>query len=281
MDKKIYKCICGREFANSQALNSHKSQCKEHFLQKYGDLAEYEKHQTTRHKAAQESFQKKAEAKKLEAQSLWLAEQHVCERCGKIMVEKFGSGRFCSRACANARDHSEATKEKISQALIKPEELKVKRVIPKVEPKSKSLRVKKQPDCCVVCRKMLGEHHSTPYCTTHLKEHKQELKLQHWLEAGETGLAADTTIRGIYREYIMEQQKHCCAICGMPDEWNGKPLVFVLDHINGDAAYSARENLRLICPNCDSQLDTFKSKNKNSARTKRKEFLREIREEDK
>ena len=52
-------------------------------------------------------------------------------------------------------------------------------------------------------------------------------------------------------------------------------------HINGDAAYSARENLRLICPNCDSQLDTFKSKNKNSARTKRKEFLREIREEDK
>jgi transcription initiation factor IIE alpha subunit len=67
----------------------------------------------------------------------------------------------------------------------------------------------------------------------------------------------------------------------MSNEWQGKPLVFVLDHINGDASYSARENLRLICPNCDSQLDTFKSKNKNSARTKRKEFLREIREEDK
>jgi hypothetical protein len=206
---------------------------------------------------------------------------HICERCGEIMTTKFGSGRFCSRACANARDHSEETKEKISQALIKPEELKVKRIRPKAEPKPKLPKVKKQPDYCVVCGKALGEHHSTPYCPTHLNEHKQELKLQHWLETGETGLAADTTIRGIYREYIMEQQKHCCAICGMPDEWNGKPLVFVLDHINGDAAYSARENLRLICPNCDSQLDTFKSKNKNSARTKRKEFLREIREEDK
>jgi transcription initiation factor IIE alpha subunit len=57
--------------------------------------------------------------------------------------------------------------------------------------------------------------------------------------------------------------------------------VFVLDHINGDAARSDRDNLRLICPNCDSQLDTYKSKNKNSARTKRKEFLRDIREEDK
>lgn len=42
-----------------------------------------------------------------------------------------------------------------------------------------------------------------------------------------------------------------------------------MDHINGDAANNKRENLRLICPNCDSQLDTFKSKNKNSARKER------------
>ncbi len=31
----------------------------------------------------------------------------------------------------------------------------------------------------------------------------------------------------------------------------------------------------LICPNCDSQLDTYKSKNKNSARNSRKEYLKE------
>lgn len=37
----------------------------------------------------------------------------------------------------------------------------------------------------------------------------------------------------------------------------------------GDAANNRRENLRLVCPNCDSQLDTYKSKNKNSARKKR------------
>jgi hypothetical protein len=71
-----------------------------------------------------------------------------------------------------------------------------------------------------------------------------------------------------YKKYFLEEQEHYCAICGMKDEWNGKQLIFVLDHIDGNADNNNRNNLRLICPNCDSQLDTFKSKNKQSARAK-------------
>lgn len=46
---------------------------------------------------------------------------YTCERCGKLVEEadKFGSGRFCSRACANTRDHSAETKERIRQGLNK------------------------------------------------------------------------------------------------------------------------------------------------------------------
>lgn len=65
-----------------------------------------------------------------------------------------------------------------------------------------------------------------------------------------------------YKKDILEEQGGVCAICGMAPEWNGKPLVFILDHIDGHASNNKRENLRCICPNCDSQLDTYKSRNK-------------------
>lgn len=62
-----------------------------------------------------------------------------------------------------------------------------------------------------------------------------------------------------------------CIICGKQfypsiKMSGNKPLVFILDHIDGHANNNTRTNLRLICPNCDSQLDTYKSKNKNSDR---------------
>ena len=69
-----------------------------------------------------------------------------------------------------------------------------------------------------------------------------------------------------YKDLILLEQNNMCAICGCAPYHNGKPLVFVMDHIDGDATNNVRDNIRLICPNCDSQLDTFKSKNKHSTR---------------
>ena len=62
----------------------------------------------------------------------------------------------------------------------------------------------------------------------------------------------------IIRERLLP---YSCQVCGLSDSWQKKKLSLVLDHINGVKTDNRLSNLRFVCPNCDSQLPTFKSKN--------------------
>ena len=112
-----YKCVCGKEFQTANSFNGHKSHCKEHQTQKHGSLEFY--NQIRQDNSIKQSNTQKitADLKKQKKLYLWIAEQHQCECCGKVMTEKYGSGRFCCKACANTRKHSEETKNKIRESL--------------------------------------------------------------------------------------------------------------------------------------------------------------------
>lgn len=70
----------------------------------------------------------------------------------------------------------------------------------------------------------------------------------------EQSTASQATLRKWYFEGDFSEYK--CAICGI-NEWNGKKLTLRLDHINGVNKDNRLENLRWVCPNCDSQLETY------------------------
>ena len=52
-----------------------------------------------------------------------------------------------------------------------------------------------------------------------------------------------------------------CEVCGISD-WNGKEISTQLDHIDGNSHNHLLDNLRMICPNCHSQTETYCGKNK-------------------
>lgn len=78
-------------------------------------------------------------------------------------------------------------------------------------------------------------------------------------------LVADSTYQRtahLKRRLIEAGMLHpVCDSCGGV-KWQGEPMPLQLDHINGDRRDNRIDNLRLLCPNCHAQTDTWCGRNK-------------------
>lgn len=116
MNEKIYTCICGKICTSPAAFNGHKQGCKEHIINKYGSLEAYYEIKNRNHNRGKK-LRERSNLSKETKHNQWISEQHTCEKCGKVMTEKWGSGRFCSASCANSRPKSLEERAKIGNGV--------------------------------------------------------------------------------------------------------------------------------------------------------------------
>lgn len=130
---------------------------------------------------------------------------------------------------------------------------------------------------CIQCGKENGFGHSktNKFCNNRCQaDYKWINETKPRIEAGNCG-GADALKR-----YLFEANGESCSECGQGPVWNGKPLTLQLDHIDGDSDNNALSNLRILCPHCHTQTETYGSKGRGSRykkTTKRNTYLQQYK----
>jgi hypothetical protein len=110
----------------------------------------------------------------------------------------------------------------------------------------------------VVLKKRIAEEnisieHFEPYAKSRSYHMKNRLTSQDL--SNRNDFVSGSTMRTVYKREGLLKNK--CQICGMGNEWMGKPLTLQLDHIDGNRKNNQSSNIRELCPNCHAQTVTF------------------------
>lgn len=178
--------------------------------------------------------------KKQERIDQYMLNPNSCNQCGNIFDYSNRKKKFCNSSCSATYNNRN----------------RESKIIPKTW-------------YCLNCNK---EHNTVEwkvgkYCNnTCQHEFQYTDRIRQWLEEGKSW---DVQVPQWAKRYLSEQNGYFCSVCGI-SEWNRKTLILECDHIDGDHKNNSPENLRLMCPNCHSQTNTYKAKNTGNGRKYRR-----------
>lgn len=123
---------------------------------------------------------------------------------------------------------------------------------------------------CLVCSKeteRLGRKYCSNVCQ---HEYQYQIYIERWKNGKESGLRNIGVVCNHVKKYLRRKYKDKCCLCG----WSKTNLKtgkvpLVADHVDGNWRNNSEENLRLVCPNCDSISPTFAALNKGKGRKDR------------
>ena len=183
---------------------------------------------------------KRVEEQKKASRARWQGK--TCPECNKLIAYEKRKNTYCSHSCAASASNRGHCKHGVPR-----------------------LR-----HTCERCEKPLkgnARRFCSHQCCGAAKAAKQFKRL-------DALVSFDGEYEGAVRRYLIAKLGLSCQICGIT-KWRDQPTPIVMDHIDGDSTNWNRGNLRLICPNCDALLPTYKARNRGHGRHARRERYRQ------
>lgn len=118
---------------------------------------------------------------------------------------------------------------------------------------------------CLSCgRELTGSKSKNKYCNNICQQdYERKQYIKRWQAGEETGLSGQYQISGYVRRYMLEKAEYQCEKCG----WHERnpftqEIPLEVHHKDGDYSHTIEENLEVLCPNCHSLTENFKSRGK-------------------
>ena len=125
---------------------------------------------------------------------------------------------------------------------------------------------------CAYCGKELEKtQQNNIYCSLKCSnDAKKDQKITLWKSGEWDGSRGKGQLSTTIRNYLLSKNNYQCQECGW-GKINHTTLLCPLEihHIDGNCLNNVEENLKVLCPNCHSLTNNYKSLNKNSQYTNR------------
>ena len=203
-------------------------------------------------------------------------EKKYCLQCGKEIDHK---KKFCNSSCAakynnSKRECTEEIRIKISHSLQKKNPNfngDFKPLSPR-SIRSVNKKFNNEKIYCKNCGSELLGYHKVFFCSNKCQcDYKYKQYIERWKEGRESGLRGVYGLSSHIRRYLLEKHDYKCEKCGWGEtnKFTGT-IPLEVHHIDGDYTNNKEENLQVLCPNCHSLTETYKSHNKKGRDGRRK-----------